>query len=120
MQEIYYAKTHADFLNQAFYTKYKAWMKSRWDLSSDTWVWMVRFDGIARDGWINKIINESEIWEEYIGKESPSYANEYERRYRIVVKIDDYDKHRTYRILGKYKYDELKSTINKHVLIKVD
>lgn len=33
MSKIIYAKTHADFLNQAFGTNYKGYMKSRWEYS---------------------------------------------------------------------------------------
>ncbi len=37
--EVFYAKTHAEFLNKNFATNYKAWM--------------IRFDGRNRDGWKN-------------------------------------------------------------------
>ena len=39
MEQIVYARTNAEFLNEAFGTDYKAWMRSRWEYDEDTWVW---------------------------------------------------------------------------------
>ena len=50
LNEITYARTHADFLNKKFGTNYKAWMKSVYYLNDEYEVWMVRFDGVLRDG----------------------------------------------------------------------
>ena len=120
MKKIYYAKTHADFLNQAFGTNYKAWMKGRWNFNEYTWVWIVRMDGATRDGWVNKIINENEIHELYTWENEPSYSNEYERPYRIAVQVIDLpDGEREYHVLGKYQFDFNQSTDRKHVLIKI-
>lgn len=51
--EVVYAKTHAEFLNKTFGTNYKAWMKCCYCLNIKYEVWMIRFDGKARDGWKN-------------------------------------------------------------------
>ena len=120
MSKIIYAKTHADFLNQAFGTNYKGYMKSRWTYSNNTWVWMVRIDSQVRDGWVNKIINEHELWEEYVWNNEPTYSVEPERAYRIVVNIVESPGGREYHILGKYKFDFEKSTNKKHILKKVE
>lgn len=120
MSKTIYAKTHADFLNQAFGTNYKGYMKSRWEYSQNTWVWMVRIDNQVRDGWVNRIINESEIWEEYVWNNEPTYSGEPERAYRIVANIKDEPSGREYHILGKYKFDFEKSTNKKHILKKVE
>lgn len=120
MSRIIFAKTHADFLNEAFGTDYKAYMKSRWNYDSKTWVWMVRIDNKIRDGWVNKIISENEIWEEYVWDIEPTYTNEPERPYRIVAKIVDAPYGREYHILGKYKFDFEASTNKKHILRKVE
>ena len=120
MSKIIYAKTHADFLNQAFGTNYKGYMKSRWDYSQNTWVWMVRIDNQVRDGWVNRIINENEIWEEYVWNNEPTYSGESEREYRIVASIIDSPLGREYHILGKYKFDFERSTNKKHILKKVE
>ena len=119
MSKIFYARTHADFLNQAFGTNYKAYYKGRWNYDDDTWVWMVRMDRQVRDGWVNRIISENEIWEEYIWDNAPSYRNEVERKYRIAVNIIDTSYGREYHILGKYKFDFEQSTSKKHVLVKI-
>ena len=119
MQQIVYANTNAEFLNKVFGTNYKAWMRGRWEYSKDTWVWMIRLDGKCRQNWRNRIINENEIWEEYIGTETPTYRHEPERKYRIVVGIEKGNLGREYHILGKYRYDAEKSTIGRNVLIKV-
>ena len=120
--KIIYAKTHADFLNQAYGTSYKQYMRGRWVYNDNTWVWMVRMDSMIRDGWVNKIISENEIHEEYVWGGVPSYAYEKEKPYRIAVRIVDIpgSTTRAYHILGRYKYDFSASTDKKHILIKVE
>ena len=120
MSIIIFAITHADFLNQAFGTNYKGYMKSRWGYSQNTRVWMVRIDNQVRDGWVNRIINESEILEEYVWNNEPTYIEETARAYRIVANIIDVPSGREYHILGKYKFDFEKSTNKKHILKKVE
>ena len=120
MSKTIYAKTHADFLNQAFGTVYNGYMKTRWSYDNNTWVWMVRIDNQIRDGWVNKIINENEIWEEYVFDGEPPYGNDKEREYRIVVNIIDTVYGREYHILGKYKFDFVQSTNKKHIYKKVN
>lgn len=121
MSKIVYAKTHAEFLNKIYGTNYKNYMRGRWSYDYDTWVWMVRMDGAIRDGWVNKIINENEIHEEYVWAGEPGYTSDRERRYRIAVQIIDMPGGmRVYNILGKYRYDFAESTYKKHVLKKVE
>ena len=117
MEQIVYARTNAEFLNEAFGTDYKAWMRSRWEYDEDTWVWMVRFDSKVRQGWINCIINENEIWEKYVGNEPPAYKDD-GKKIRIVVSIEKGFNGREYHVLGKYRYDENKSSIGCHVFLK--
>jgi hypothetical protein len=118
-EQIVYARTHAEFLNKAFGTDYSGWMRSRWEYDEDTWVWMVRFDGRARQGWINCIIDDNEIWEKYIGDEPPTYRED-DKRFRIVVSIEKGITGREYCVLGTYMLDQEKSTVGRHVLIKVE
>lgn len=121
INKIYYAKTHADFLNQAFGTNYVSWEGGRWKLDFQTWVWMVRMDGKIRRGWRNIIINQDEIHELYVWNHiPPTYNNVPEMPYRIAVQIVDLPQEkREYRILGKYKFDVEQSTNSRHVLIKI-
>jgi len=53
LNETFYAKTHAEFLNETFGTNYKACRKCVYPLNDDYEVWMIRFDGKIRDGWKN-------------------------------------------------------------------
>jgi hypothetical protein len=115
-----YASTHADFLNQTFGTSYQAWMKSRWSYDKDTWVWMVAIDEKVRSGWKNKIIDKNEIHEYYVGNDEPTYVNEIEKPYRIIVRILEKPSTRIYSILGKYKYVTERSNERKHVFVKIE
>ena len=119
--EIVIARTNAEFLNQVYGTDYESFMRSRWSYSDDTWVWMVRFDEKIRQGWKNKIVSDTEIWEEYVWPDEPTYTNQVERKYRIVVEISKTPSGlREYHILGKYMFDFENSTLKKHILIKAD
>ena len=106
--EFIYADTHADFLNQAFGTNYKAWMKSAWFYDKDTFVWMVRFDHINREGWRNVFetkerIKEENLYEKKIWDGIPmSKLVNYKR---IVIEVKD-DIPKKYIFRGIYKYDE--------------
>lgn len=119
MSKVVFARTNADFLNQQYGTNYQAFMKSRWNYSDNTWVWMVRFDGTIRNGWRNRIISNDEIWEEYVDTGMPTYAGESEKAFRIVVSITDGASGRIYRVLGRYAFDFESSTNRRHVLRKV-
>ena len=118
MTTIICAETHADFLNQAFGTNYKGYMRGRWNYDENTWVWIVRMDSKVRSGWRNRIIDQNEIWEEYVLDGDPSYSDESERMYRIAVNVVDTPIGRQYHILGKYKFDFKNSTTKKHILTK--
>ena len=120
MEKTIRAKSHADFLNQAFGTNYIAFMKTRFPYGDDTWVWMARMDGKIKSGWRNVKISENEIWEEYVGDGEPTYIKTKERAYRIAVEIVDVPYGRNYSILGKYKFDFENSTPKKHILRKIE
>ena len=119
MSKIIFAKTNAEFLNQEYKTDYKAFMKSRWSCTDNTWVWMVRLDGKVRNGWRNRIISEDEIWEEYVDVGMPTYADEFEKKFRIVASIVEGARGREYRVLGRYAFDFENSTNRRHILKKV-
>ena len=117
--EIVYAKTNAEFLNKVFGTDYKAWMKCIWEYDKDTMVWMVEFDGKARQGWVNTIVDANTVREEYIGAVADKLVTHTRvKKYRrIVVKKErEYGR---YIILGTFYYD-FKNSIdsNKRIWIK--
>ncbi len=118
-QQIIYARTNAEFLNKVFGTNYSQWMRGRWYKDYDTMVWMIRLDGVERQGWINKRINDTIIVEKFIGRQAPSYTGERERKYRIVVNVIGDGSNRKYHILGTYRFRFDLSTPKEHVLEKI-
>ena len=106
-----YARTHADFLNKAFGTNYKAWMSCVWHYTDETIVWMVRFNQI-RNGWRNRFISNNRIMEENLNKVTVWNGipvKEGMHRRRIVIEIDDSGRMRKYIFRGIYVYDEKSS-----------
>jgi hypothetical protein len=116
--EVVYARTNAEFLNKRFGTCYEAWMKSRWQYDENTWVWIVHFDGKNRAGWANFIVSDHEIWEKYVGQDTPTYKGD-TKKLRIVVSVLEGSRGREYHILGRFKLDEEKSTVGCHVLSRI-
>ena len=108
--ETIYARTHAEFLNEAFGTNYKAWMKCVWKYDEEWIVWMVRFN--KRDGgWRNTFVSDSCIKEENLNG-----VDTWDRRTitdvdkrKIVIQIEDLGYTRKYTCKGRYVYDEGKS-----------
>ena len=117
MKQIVLAKTHAEFLNKILGTHYKGWGSSRYPYDKETWVWMVRFDGKIRSGWLNLIVSENEIHEKYVDCAPPAFKDD-KRKFRIVVSVKEGYNEREYHVLGKYRYDENKSSIGCHVFLK--
>ena len=108
--EVVEAKTHAEFLNKAFGTNYKAYMKCVWNYDEDWIVWMVRFniDGVS---WKNTFISDSRIKEENTNLIQISYIKPLSRLYkkRIVFEIVDLGYTRKYIYRGRFIYDEKNS-----------
>ena len=104
------AATHANFLNQAFGTNYKGWMKSAWKYNDDNIVWMVHFDKTNRGGWKNSFVSDNRIKEENVygqrlwdGKPASAILLPYNR---ITFEIVDGNGSRKYVFKGVFKYDE--------------
>lgn len=100
------ARTHAEFLNEAFGTNYKAWMKCTWQYGEWT-VWMVRFnkdDG----GWKNTFIPANRIKEENLQNTNIDYLKKIDKK-KIVFEIIGDGTQRKYVFKGKYVYDEKES-----------
>ena len=109
--EFIYAKTHADFLNQAFGTNYKAWMKCVWTYSDNIAVWMVRFNR-ETGGWRNSFVTSNRIKEEnlYHTQEWNGIPITEERnKKRIVIEVDDSGSRRRYIFRGVFAFDEKNS-----------
>lgn len=107
--EIINARTHADFLNQAFGTTYKAWMKSVWRYDENTVVWMVRF-GKEDGGWTNTFLSDTRIEEKILTPQSTvSPLSEYLYKKRVVIQVVECSYSRKYIFRGIYQYDEKNS-----------
>ncbi len=100
-----YARTHAEFLNEAFGTNYKAWMKCVWPYNNNV-VWMVRFNK-TDGGWRNTFISPNRIKEENLTWKGESVKKI--DKIKIVMEIDDSSYMRKYIFRGIYKYDEKNS-----------
>lgn len=122
--DIFYADTHAEFLNNVFGTNYKQWMKSVWEYDIDTIVWMVRFDKETRDGWRNSFINENELLEENLILTRTKYDGAPLRELlslrRIVIAIDESGYRRRYIFKGVFTLNlKREDTTLRHYFIKI-
>ena len=104
------ARTHAEFLNEAFGTNYKAYMKCVWKYDEEWIVWMVRFN-TENGGWRNTFLSNSRIMEENLGGNICYDGKPLSRLYkkRIVFEIVDLGYTRKYIYRGRYIYDEKNS-----------
>lgn len=104
------ARTHAEFLNEAFGTNYKKWMKCVWKYDEEWIVWMVRFN--EKDGgWTNTFVSDTRIREENLnGVEiwNNKPITNIDKK-RIVIEIKDLGYTRKYICRGRYIYDEKNS-----------
>lgn len=104
MKDTYYARTRADFLNQAFHTHFEQHRQAVWANPNGVDVWMVRMDGQVRDGWKNNLY-ENKIIEQFVGVNPPSIDSGISIT-RIPVNIIDSQADATisiYKILGTYE-----------------
>ncbi len=98
------ARTNSEFLNIAFGTNHKLYLRSIYNLSSDSVVWMIRIDSTERKGFKNYYEGH------YIVEYSKAGETRTQKPYRHIFKIiEEYGK-RKYIYLGKYKIDNEKST----------
>ena len=110
--EFIYAKTHAEFLNKVFGTHYKSWMKSVWTYNEDMIVWMVRFDGVNRDGWRNVFESKGCIKEENVSHKKVWCNAPIDSTLgfkKLVIEVDDSGFSRRYIFRGVYLYNIEKS-----------
>ena len=104
------ARTHAEFLNEAFGTNYKAYMKCVWKYDEEWIVWMVRFN-TENGGWRNTFLSNSRIMEENLDKVGTWDNKPIEDidKKRIVFEIEDLGHIRKYICRGRFIYDEKNS-----------
>ena len=108
--DVIYARTHAEFLNEAFGTNYKAWMKCVWKYDEEWIVWMVRFN-TEKGRWRNTFLSSSRIMEENLDKVGiwDNKPIEDIDKKRIVFEIEDLGHTRKYICRGRFIYDEKNS-----------
>lgn len=117
MREKYYAKTHADFLNQKYGTNFVGYMHCTYTLSNKDVIWMVEINGrINKEKFCNTICdNGATIKEEYFG-DNPLTLSRFVKTasgIRIAVNVHKETETREYEILGRYAYDIEASNITK-------
>lgn len=105
------ARTHATFLNLVFGTNFKYYMRSIYNYSDDTVIWMIRIDSVERDGFKNYFEND------YLVEYSDKNPTRTSKLYRHVFQIITEDNKRKYQYLGKYKFLSDKSSKNKRYFI---
>jgi len=117
------AGTNAELLNIVFGTNYKQWMRSGWEYSPDTIVWMIKLDGrTSKEGWTNTYIPPDRIEEVYTGVESDRLETHksLETRNRITFDKVDTGAGRRYIFRGVFAFVPGESVSNtKSVLIKI-
>ena len=109
--DVFYAKTHAEFLNKNFGTNYKAWGRCCYNLSIVYEVWMIRFDGRNREGWKNSY-NGDTIKDENIKNDRTHWANmklpKTLNHTKLVFEIIESNE-RKYVFKGVYQYQQNES-----------
>lgn len=121
--DIFYARTHAELLNQILGTDYKQYMKCAYNLSDDTVIWMIRLDGHeSKAGWTN-ILRADGIYEVYTGDpcsrldahKTPNYPKK-----RLVFDIvESAYQGRRYIFRGIYKFDDIAGDNDRRVWRKI-
>lgn len=122
--DVFYADTHAEFLNNMFGKNYDQWMKSVWNYDDNTIVWMVRFDKETRDGWRNSFIGTNELLEENLKPDRFTYNGKRMENLlklrRIVMAIDESGYRRKYIFKGVFILNkERENTDLKHYFVKI-
>ncbi len=122
--DVFYADTHAEFLNNNFGTNYKQWMKSVWKFDNNTIVWMVHFDKETRDGWRNSFIGTNELLEENLIQDRIVYngdrMEELLKLRRIVIAIDESSYRRKYIFKGVFALNKERiNTYLNHYFVKI-
>ena len=105
--DVIFASTHAEFLNEAFGTNYKAWRKCVWKYNEEWVVWMVRFNK-EDGGWRNTFLSNSRIKEENLNRVKTWDGKPIKciDKKKIVIQIENIGYTRKYTYMGRYIYDE--------------
>ena len=120
--KVIYARTHAEFLNEAFGTNYKGYQKSSWKYDDKWVVWLVRFNQEV-NGWRNTFVTESRIMQKNLKNVEVFEGmpiTQATTKNRIVFEIVGNGDSRRYIFRGKFVYDEISSNaIHSQYLDKV-
>lgn len=110
---------NVDYLNKRFNRNFKGYCRCGWFYKEEEiLVCMWEFDKKPNNGWINKVVDENTIFEEYVwslGEKLVTHRAFKKDQYRLIV-----DKEKDYKELGIYRYDYNESDADrKHVWKKV-
>ena len=130
--DVVYARTHAELLNQLLNKKYKAYMKSSIKLPDEKRLWMIELGNfVTPSNWVNQLTSAECISERHVGKD---YEYECHGTYldatirhiywddsdRIVfekVQLSPYE--RKYIFRGVFRLNKERCTLNENVWEKI-
>ena len=128
LNDIIYAKTNADLINQLLNTNYKSWMRSSIKLPDEKRIWMIELGNfITPSCWINQLISADCISERHVGNNYEyqghgTYWDALQRNIawdasdRVVFeKVQTSTKIRKYIFRGVFCLNMERSTLNENV-----
>lgn len=133
LNDVIYAKTHYEFLNNLLGTNYKAFMKSGLTLADGNWLWMIRLGKyLGKWGWINYLETPDKLIEDFTGNgefESPEHITYVKARKigkhvpafenRVIFEIVDCGNTRKYIFQGVFTLDINECTDDTNIWIKI-
>ena len=122
----FYAKNHADFLNQILRTQYRAYFKSAIKLADGKLLWMIDLGPyISQTGWINQLVSKDRIVEKHNGlafeggHTTYKYAIEtgafFDDSDRVIFDIEKGKTERRYIFRGVFHLNKTESSLYENV-----
>ncbi len=113
--DIFYANSNADLINNLFLTSYTEWKSSIWPKTSNTAIsdkyalWMIYFDENKTSGWVKTYegdrIKSEKVNPNLYDNGKPADTSSL-FKYKIVMSIEDTRLGRRYVFKGVYRYNE--------------
>ena len=104
---------NADLVNLLFGKNYKEWMKAGYPCSykgDNANVWMARFDGRVRSGWVNTMPDSNTIYEKYVWGNPPYDLDEVMENSVYRYTFEKVDRDTKFIFKGLYKLNREKSS----------
>ncbi len=129
---VIYARTHAELLNELLGTRYRTWMRSGIKLPDGKLLWMIELGNFETScHWINQLLNADELSERHVG-----YGYEFESHNtywgalinhmywddsdRVVFeKVQLPNQRRKYIFRGVFRLNKSRSSMNENLWEKI-